>query len=438
MPLDPADDSTWVYEISDRRNDAPELAAALRGRFFKRMIGFNNLNFDYPILHRFLELCNVHSQQWPDAATICAELFKLCNEIIASGSSWSHRVRPRDVIVPQMDLYLIHHFDNVARRTGLKALEFAMRAPSIEEMPFKPGTWLTVDQIPVLIGYNITDTRETKRFAHKSASMIAFRDALGPEHMNDNDTKIGKSFFIREMETRQPGVCYDAARQPRQTWRSSIPLADVILPYIHFDRPEFRHVLDWLRAQTIEGTKNVFPDVNAIIDGFRFDFGTGGIHGSVSNKIIYADAGHAIVDVDVTAYYPSIAIVNNLAPHHLGAVFLQVYRILRDRRVTAKREGDKVQADALKLANNGVYGDSNNIYGPFYDPAYTMAITINGQLLLCMLAERLMSIPGLEMIQINTDGMTVRLPRHRMADLEAACAWWQWGTAGAGATAARV
>ena len=39
-----------------------------------------------------------------------------------------------------------------------------------------------------------------------------------------------------------------------------------------------------------------------------------------------------------------------------------------------------------------------------------MTITLNGQLLLCMLAEQMMKVPGLEMIQINTDGMTYRVP----------------------------
>ena len=34
----------------------------------------------------------------------------------------------------------------------------------------------------------------------------------------------------------------------------------------------------------------------------------------------------------------------------------------------------------LKLALNSVYGDSNNKYSVFYDPKYTMNITINGQL----------------------------------------------------------
>ena len=70
-------------------------------------------------------------------------------------------------------------------------------------------------------------------------------------------------------------------------------------------------------------------------------------------------------------------------------------------------------------------GDSNSQYSPLYDPAYTMSITINGQLLLCMLAEQLMTIPGLQMIQANTDGVTVYLPRNQRPALAAVCEWWQ-------------
>lgn len=79
----------------------------------------------------------------------------------------------------------------------------------------------------------------------------------------------------------------------------------------------------------------------------------------------------------------------------------------------------------LKLALNGVYGDSNNQYSVFYDPLYTMTITLNGQLLLCLLAEQLMTIPGLRLVQVNTDGATVIVPRSRKADVQGARLWWE-------------
>ncbi len=79
----------------------------------------------------------------------------------------------------------------------------------------------------------------------------------------------------------------------------------------------------------------------------------------------------------------------------------------------------------LKLALNGVYGDSNNKFSVFYDPLFTMSITLNGQLLLCVLAENLIRISGLTLIQINTDGVTVRLPRTELPHLQEVRSWWE-------------
>lgn len=418
------DDRQWIYEISGRVNDSQALWDTITGNHLSRMFGFNNLNFDYPLLDEFIRVF----KRGGTAEDIITACYLKANQIIGAGDVWSGRVKPWEVVVPQGDLMLIHHLDNVARRTSLKTLQFNMRMPSIEDLPFPPGTPLTFEQIDVLRQYLGNDLRSTKILRHNTRKMIEFRDALGPEKLNFNDTKIGKQFFIEELERRQPGVCYGPNRELKQTWRTEIRMAEVILPWIKFQRPEFQTMLEFLRGQVIKETKGAFKDLHTVVDGFRFDFGTGGIHGSVTNRTIREDAQHALIDLDVTSYYPALAIVNRLYPAHLGTLFCDVYRELRDRRVIAKRAGDKVQADALKLANNGVYGDSNNQYSPFYDPAYTMAITVNGQLLLCMLAEALMMITGLELFQINTDGLTVRVPRAKLDQLEAVCSWWQAGT----------
>ena len=48
-----------------------------------------------------------------------------------------HTVKPTDRYVDQLDLFLIHHFDNRARSTSLKVLEFNMRADNISDLPFR-------------------------------------------------------------------------------------------------------------------------------------------------------------------------------------------------------------------------------------------------------------------------------------------------------------
>ena len=70
-----------------------------------------------------------------------------------------------------------------------------------------------------------------------------------------------------------------------------------------------------------------------------------------------------------------------------------------------KKDGKELGTyKALKLALNGVYGDSNNEFSPLYDPAYTMTITIGGQLSLCMLMGALIDHCDAEIIMCNTDG----------------------------------
>ena len=113
--------------------------------------------------------------------------------------------------------------------------------------------------------------------------------------------------------------------------------------------------------------------------------------------------------------YPNIAIANRVYPLHLTEEFCTIYAdVYQQRKSFPKGSAENAM---LKLALNGVYGDSNNAFGPFYDPQYTMAITINGQLSLCLLAEKLLNeVPDLKLIQVNTDGVTVAY-RHEYEDI---------------------
>lgn len=419
----------WFFEISDWRNDSKEIIQFIQ--YLKdtnaRLVGFNNLGFDYPILHTLLRMGKA------DART----LYNKAQGIITSQNNdgadkWIHYVKPSDHHVKQIDLFKIHHFDNKARATSLKMLEFNMRSDTIEDLPFKVGTTLTSDQREVLRRYNQHDVKQTKSFYHKSLNMIQFREELTKKYsrdfMNHNDTKIGKDYFVMKLE--ESGVqCYDfttGGRTPRQTKRSVINLSDAILPWIKFEQPEFNRVLTWLKEQKITETKGVFTDLTATIDGFTFVFGLGGIHGSVNSKIIESSDEESIIDLDVTSYYPNVSIANNFYPEHLGSAFIPIYKSLFEQRKTYPKKS--AESNMLKLALNGVFGDSNCKFSVFYDPLLTMSITLNGQLFLCMLAERLMAIPDVQLIQVNTDGLTIKTKRCNQWLVEMAREAWQQET----------
>lgn len=412
------------FEISDWRNESAALRDFLDELIHRRsrLIGFNNLGFDYPILHTFLKMGT------SDAIT----LYKKAQAIIQSQDNedrWSHQVKPTDRMIPQIDLFKIHHFDNKARATSLKVLEFNMRSDSIQDLPFKIGSRLTQDDVGILKQYNQHDVSQTKVFYTHSLDMISFREKLSTlyqrDFMNHNDTKIGKDYFTMKLE--EAGIpCYDYSndgRKPRQTLRPVIHLKDAILPWIEFEQPEFTRVLNWLKQQSITETKGVFNDLVARVAGFDFVFGLGGIHGSVESVVHDSSEQEIIVDLDVSSYYPNLAISNRFYPAHLGAEFCVIYKNLYEQRKNYPK--GSAENAMLKLALNGVYGDSNNKFSVFYDPLFTMSVTLNGQLLLCVLAENLIRIKDLRLIQINTDGITVRLPRTEMAHLQEVRQGWE-------------
>ena len=436
-------DQEGTWEISHFRDDRRFLMEWFNylNQTQTPMLGFNNLNFDYPVVHAIFQNPSMTVEQ----------IYEKAMSIINSSDGFGHQIWADNRFTPQIDVFKINHFDNFAKSTSLKGLQINMRSSSVVDMPVEVGTMLTEEQINKdLIPYNGSDVDKTKDFAHFNMPAIEFRRSLIPQFgidvMNWPDTKIGSRMMEDKIGSE---LCFDFStgrKQKRQTPRTRIALKDIIFPYIEFHHPEFNRVLQYLNGQTLQAdevavlgldepptirTKGVFTDLTATVGDIEFHFGTGGIHGSVSSKKIESTDEWLIRDIDVASLYPSIAIVNKLAPEHLGQTFVEVYKQLPlERKKWQKEKGKKcVEANTLKLASNGVYGNSNNKYSVFYDPKFTLTITVNGQLLLCMLAEKLSYVPTLKIIQINTDGITYYI-HHSYEHLAAeVCKEWEQITA---------
>ena len=422
----------WSFEISPWHHDGPAIYQWFLWMLERnvQMVGFNNVGFDYPVIHILTRMNGIETAE---------RLYAKAMQIIGSQDTgpfgerrddrFKHMVKPSDRMIPQIDLFKIHHFDNRSKSTSLKALEFNMRMDNVEDLPFPVGTVLNPEQIKVLRQYNQHDVTATKRFFHESLSMIEFREQLsvqyGRDFLNYNDTKIGAEIFQIELE--KVGVeCYEYGpngRQPRQTERTSIALYECIPDYIHFYSMDFDRVYQWLRTQTITETKGVFKDLKATVRDLDYVFGTGGLHASVDHQHFVADDQMMIADIDVAGMYPAIAIANGYYPEHLGPTFVEVYKQVRDKRASFKK--GTPQNAALKLAGNGVYGKSNDQFSIFFDPKFTMKVTLTGQLSIAMLADRLSQVPGLTVIQCNTDGITAYLPRASKAEFDSICRWWE-------------
>jgi hypothetical protein len=494
------------FEVSFRKNEINRIFACLD--YIKdggdSMVGFNNLAFDYPVLHKLLALKD--SDKLPKTGKgIASKAYKFAQEQIDSfKGKFPNTVKLSERYVKQVDLFKIHHFDNQAKMTSLKMLEFNMRENNIADLPYAVGTDLKSDEIDVLLKYNMHDVMMTLAFYKHSIPLVEFREKLthtyNRDFINHSDAKIGGDYFVMRLEEANiPLYTKDSEgkRKVRQTKRDKIDIGKCLFDYYDFKRPEFVALHKWFSTQVITETKGVFSDIpehllgdvakyaemvvkkkkmvvdpttteptreeydrfkkvypcgwvdkvelkakkkgvpqysywacwkiaetlNVVVNGFRMDFGTGGVHGSLSSKVVRETKKYKIIDADVSSMYPNLSISNNVFPLHLSEKFCSIYQdVYEQRKSYAKNTPENAM---MKLALNATYGNSNNKFSVFYDPAYTMKITINGQLSLCLLVERLLEIDETLLVGVNTDGVTVALCRDKQYEYDNACKLWE-------------
>ena len=137
--------NTWYqYVICAWRNDTKLLYEHLTEEKFIQC-GFNNLAYDYPLLHHFLRHWLKEYELYDGQELACALYTKsqyLVNELFTE---------VKHPLIPQIDLYKIWHYNNKARTQNLKGLEIQMRMENVEEMPIHHTTWCKQgDEIQVL------------------------------------------------------------------------------------------------------------------------------------------------------------------------------------------------------------------------------------------------------------------------------------------------
>lgn len=471
-----SDGAKWYFEISPWRHDGYAMYM-----FFMQVgqsggvgVGYNNEAFDYPVIH---EIMLRQGNMTPTA------IYNYAQRVIRDinrGQKWQHNIWDNEKFFLQIDLMKVHHFDNTAKMTSLKLLEFNMRLDNIQEMPHHHSKQLNLREAAETLAYNDNDVFATKTFLKFTIPMLEPRYELsqkfGRNFVNFNDTKIGEQIVVETL--KKNGIFL---RKGDKTLRDKINVGDILFPYLEFNRREFQVVHEFFKSAVIDaaeikgyfgsrdktkskckqfitldyammmdpndvtvmcGTKTTsltkylekpesYPNakfrptnIHTVVDGFRFDFGAGGIHGSLHNTIVKTTRDRKVRDSDVASFYPNIGIQNEVYPEHIGPAWCGVMTWLYEERL---RVGKKTSlGNGYKLALNGSYGKSNDEHSVLCDPQYTMTITINGQLLLCMLAEALMdSVPDFQMIQINTDGLTYSYPPEYEYVVEDVCKWWE-------------
>jgi hypothetical protein len=130
--------------------------------------------------------------------------------------------------------------------------------------------------------------------------MIELRKQLttmyGINLINASDSKIGSELTLK-LYCKKTGKNIKDVRSMR-TYRKSIKFSEIIFPYISFKSVEFNMLLNHFKKVEIKDTKSD-SEFSVNYKGFQFDYGNGGIHGSISNSIVESDKEYIIIDADV-------------------------------------------------------------------------------------------------------------------------------------------
>lgn len=222
-----------------------------------------------------------------------------------------------------------------------------------------------------------------------------------------------------------------------KTIRRKILVSEILSDKIAFSTPELNDILSDIRSLTLNGKKGEF-DREFTFMGTSYTIATGGLHSNEIPAVYVENSDSIIVDRDVASYYPNMIRSLKVCQKHLiPKAWFRIADTIVDERLEHKHlakdksldvmERDKhaTAAACLKIvANAGIFGKMGSEKSFLCDKKAMYQVTINGQLFLLMLIEKL-ELAGIHVISANTDGIVTIVPRELEQTADDICHWWE-------------
>lgn len=379
-----------VYQIGRKKvNNIKGLLSFLKN--CKGLVGYNNISFDYPVLHLLLEKEEfVKTLQIND---LIGFIYREAQRLIERQNKFKYKVPNDKVKIPQLDLMVMNYFNSKARFVSLKQLEFVMRYPNVQDMPYSHRHIIkSQKQAKEIADYNFNDVDATLKFYRLCDKEIALRKGLANKYkmkqlITEPETNLAKEIFAVAL-TEKMGISRAELNKMR-TKRDVIDVGrEVILPIIKFENAALNKVLEYFKMQKVTFLKGFFSKIkkgsngyeilkeisnpkffnkkngviecfNVVFDDHTYVFGNGGIHSNIDAQSYICKDDEIIVDADVSSYYPNQSIKFGFRPAHLGEIFQEVYSNMYDTRKTYPK--GSIENTILKLCLN-----SSKKYADFY------------------------------------------------------------------------
>jgi len=286
---------TIVVELSSRKWESDLLIDLAKYCFDQQLplVGFNNLNYDGPMLEYIISLL-LTTKLSNDK--ILSKVKSKSDDLVTSKSKYPPKY---NLGIPQIDLMRINRFD--VQMISLKYLMFALRVLNVQELPFHHTAVLTDEEIDVVINYCKNDITTTIKLYETSKDKIDIRYELEKEYnksfMTKDDSQVGEEIFLLELENE---MGCDRTQFEKSNPDELIHFKDCILPTISYKDDCFVKLLGFLKSRTcvdlkgsindleLEDVKSLDPyivydikkkrqaNVNVVFNGIQMNYGTGG------------------------------------------------------------------------------------------------------------------------------------------------------------------
>lgn len=415
-----------VFEISER-TDYIKVLEDINNSFItcKKFLwcGYNNKHYDDPIINFIIDKTNLWKSNIYDWKIITKEIFNLSNLIVNSETTdgwkkwkYANNFKSMDLLTMLFSLKL---------RVGLKEMEVTMQVENVDEFEGDFNKPVKIHDIDRVLEYNLHDVLNTVELLNRLKEQIDLRLGIEEEYGIDVLSKDGMTIGMEILKVKyleKTGKVWNEIKDVKSPV-DVINMKDVILPNIHYDIPVLNDLLNDIKSQVVTLDRKGY-EKHFLLNNLEISVGVGGIHSVNKPEIIIPKDDEVLYDSDVNSLYPSLTISYEFVPPHLGKEFLDVYAGIRTERLEAKRNKQKIKNETLKLALNGESGNLQQQHSWIYSPKTAYQIRMNGQLLLLMLCERLLSL-GARLIQVNTDGVLYLIKKQRLTELEQQLKEWE-------------
>lgn len=401
----------------DKINQLNELKIFLKDNSDTYFVGYNSLGYDMNILTEIVNKKLTTNKEIKDF-----------NDYLIS-QEWPV-YREEDFCNKTIDLMLVNNYGpRSAKSTSLKKLEFNMRKKNIKDLPYHFNDLIDNNKkVEEVIKYCEFDVEQTYEVLKISKDLIKLRIEFGELNnlnlLNSTEADIGKKYFYKTL-SEMMGITIKEFKYLR-SYYDEIHIKDVILPYIKFDLPIYNEVLDFYNNTVLTATvKSAINENKKVVNlkkviektieykGLKTVYAAGGIHGAPQSGIYESNDEYMIVTMDFASYYPHLQFINGISPNHIPPnIYCGLLQELYNKRKSYDKKTHYILNYSMKILINLIYGLSNSEYGALYDTKATLATTVNGMLILSMIADKVYTqLDNALVLSKNTDGIEVYVKR---------------------------